>query len=415
MHAFRPASQGARRPLAILIIIVLGLVVGLTALRTAPATAARVDSALFLPVVQSSARNAPVPALVSSFALPDAACPHDIAINPLSNNVYITYEVSHLVGVVNGLDFVGNVYTGKWPIYVESDQHSRRTYVTNVLGDITVLDRGVVEAQVPAYHEAYFITINPINGYTYITDLHGPITIMRDTEKITDLSVPPFEGKASEWQLTSAYDPYTGLMYFASWQFGYLTVVDGTTVVRQFAYYGEGAKDMVIDADRRFIYLANFRAGEDGGPANNISVVNMDTGGTLQVYTGKHSRHIALDPASGYVYATNPEDDTVTVLLGRQVVATYAVGKRPWHVTVNPRTGHAFVTNSGEHSVTVFKDGAPLTTIELPAQQGYQPWVTAVHPINNTVYVVDRSSRIVYDDLERPKLRCEQPWIHILK
>ena len=112
--------------------------------------------------------------------------------------------------------------------------------------------------------ESYNITINTTNGYTYVVDLHRPITIIQGEERITDLVVPNYEGFRIEWQLASGFDAQTGLNYFASWQKGVMTVVDDLQVVEQYPYYGEGAKDMVIDPYRRLMYVANFRAGEDG-------------------------------------------------------------------------------------------------------------------------------------------------------
>jgi len=106
---------------------------------------------------------------------------------------------------------------------------------------ISILNGGENTGLIPAYGESYYITVNPVNDYTYVTDLRGPITIIHGSEKVKDLFVPDFDGKANGWQLTSDYDRLTGLTYFASSDNGALTVVDGTEVVDQFSFEGKGS------------------------------------------------------------------------------------------------------------------------------------------------------------------------------
>lgn len=369
----------------------------------------------YLPFAASSSRTGQPAAYSKSIEIGGALCPNDIAINQTTGTVYITNEYSDNVSLLHETDFIGNVATGRWPIWVESDPLSEKVYVSNVVSGVTVLEGDVIKKEIAPYHESYNITINPINGYTYVTDLHRPITIIQGEERIADLFVPNFGGFRIEWQLASDYDKKTGLTYFASWQKGAITVVDGLQVIDQFPYYGEGGKDMIIDSYRRLMYVANFRAGEDGQWFNNISIVNLDTKSVTGITTSDHSRHLAMDPTSGYVYATNPANDSVTVLQGTKEVATYQVGDEPWGVAVDPMTGYAYITNSGENSVSVFHDGEPVTKIELPPGKGYQPWQIAIDPQSHRVFIVNRSSKIKHNTMSLNSIECEQPWVHVLQ
>ena len=126
--------------------------------------------------------------------LKGALCPNDIAINRTSGNIYITNEYSDNVSLLRETGFVGNIATGTWPIWVESDPNSVRVYVSNVLSGVTVMEGDVIKKQIDPYHESYNITINATNGYTYVTDLHRPITIIQGEERVTDLFVPNYEG-----------------------------------------------------------------------------------------------------------------------------------------------------------------------------------------------------------------------------
>lgn len=378
------------------------------------ASSASLKSA-YLPVAASSSRTGRPPTFATSIEIGGALCPNDIAINQTTGNIYITNEYSNNVSLLRGTDFVGNIATGTWPIWVESDPNSERVYVSNVVSGVSVLDDAQITSQIEPYHEPYNITINTVNGYTYVTDLHRPITIIRGEERVTDLFVPNFEGHRIEWQLASDFDEQTGLTYFASWQKGAMTVVDDLQVVDQFPYFGEGAKDMVIDSYRRLMYVANFRAGEDEQWFNNISIVDLDTKVVTGIFTAEHTRHIAMDPTTGYVYATNPANNTVTVLRGIEVVATHPAGKEPWGIAVDPVTGYAYVANSGENSISVFHDGKPVTKIELPADKGFQPWQIAVDPQTHRVYIINRSSEVKHTKTAVNEVYCEKPWVHVLQ
>ena len=338
-----------------------------------------------------------------------------MAFNDYSGDLYIANEESDNVTIIRGQNFVRNIPTGKWPIYVESDPKSDRVYVSDVRSGITIFNSGEITGHIPPYGESYYITVNPVNNYTYVTDLHRPISIIRGSVKIMDLFVPDFNENVIVWQLASDYDRLTGLTYFASWQHGAMTVVDGTEVVDQFSFHGEGALDMVVDSHRRLIIVANNRRLHEGVSINNISIVDLDTKEVTPIYSAKISAHVALDPVTGYVYVANPEDNNVTVLQGKREVATYETGKKPWGVTVDPVTGYAFVTNSGENSVSIFRDGIPVATIELPENKGFEPYQVTIDEESGLVYILDRSSIERHSDRGKQLLECREPWVHVLQ
>ena len=370
---------------------------------------------LYFPLIYSDPRQAPVPSLVASIPLEGAKCSNDIAINHHSNLVYITNEQTDNVSILQDLKLVGSIDTGKWPINVESDPRSDTVYVSNIHSGISVLNTGVKTAQIPAYYEPYSITVNPVNNYTYVTDLNDPITIIRGSEKIMDLFVPDFNGQGIHWQLASGYDKLTGLTYFASWQYGIITVVNGTEVVDQFQFYGEGAKDLAVDPYRRLLITTNIRAKQDKKSYNNISIVDLDSKQVTQINSGEVSEQVDIDLLTGYAYVTNPADDTVTVLQGTNHVATYRVRDKPRSVAVDSRTGFAYVTNTGDRSITVFKNGAPVETISFEENGGFQPWQVEVDESNGRVYVLNRSSKNKHRDRVPTYVDCKKPWVHVFQ
>ena len=372
-------------------------------------------SQIYIPFVQSSSRLAPVPKLIASIPLEGARCPNDMTYNRFSGLLYIANEESNNVSIIKDQSLIGNVPTGKWPIHVEADPDSDRVYLSQVWDDIKLFKGGEITDSIPGYGEPYTITVNPVNGYTYVTDLHRPINIIRGSEKVMNLFVPDFNGQVIGWQLAEDYDQFTGLTYFASWQHEAMTVVDGTKVVDQFSFEGLGASDMVVDSQRGLIVVANNLAFYDSKSPNNLSVVNIGNQEVTSIYSAKYSYRVALDPTTGYVYATNPEDNSVTVLQGTREVATYLSGKKPREVAVDSMTGYAYVTNSEDNSLSVFRDGMPVTTIELPENKGFNPWYVTIDEESGRVFVLNRSSVKRSSSLGTDAVECKRPWLHILE
>ncbi len=372
---------------------------------------------IFFPIVRSGYRSAPIPELVTSVRLEGSRCPSDLAFDRFSKALYIVNEESDDVTVIRDKAFAGNIPTGNWPVNIASDPNSNKVYLTHVLDGIRVLQNGIITANIRPYGESYTILINPVNGYTYITDLHSPITIIRGLNKVMDLFVPDFQGNQIGWQLASAYDDATGLSYFASWQHRALTVVDGTEVVDQFSYEGVGAIDMVIDSQRRLLIVTNDLADYDELLGNNISIINLDNQQVTPVFSARASYHADLDPVTGYVYVTNPSEDTVTVLQGEREVATYETDEAPREVAVDALRGYAYVTNAGDNSVTVLKDGEIVSVIDLPRDKGFEPYNLTIDEETGTVYILNRSSVNKGTDSDRSTevVQCKQPWLHILE
>lgn len=371
-------------------------------------------SQVYIPFAPTNARVAPVPELKESIFLEEARCPNDITYNRFSDTLYTANEETDDISIIRDGKLVTTIPTGNWPIHIQSDPTSDKVYLSHVLGGIRVLNGQNITANLPAFGEAYNILVNPVNGYTYITDLQAPINIVRGYEKVMDLFVPDFQGDSIRWQLATDYDSLTGLTYFASWQFRAMTVVDGTEVVDQFSFEGEGASDLVVDPYRRVIVVANNRAFHDEN-LNNISIIDMNTKKVTPVVSALYSYRAALDPVTGYVYVTNSEDNTVTILRGRQVVGTFPTGEFPREVAVDRLRGLAYITNAEDNSISVFRDGEFLSVIELPEGKGFKPWDLTIDEETGRVFVLNRSTVEKHSIQGVDRVICKEPWVHILE
>ena len=65
------------------------------------------------------------------------------------------------------------------------------------------------------------------------------------------------------------------------------------------------------------------------------------------------SSKMAIDPLSGNVYLTDHSNSLVTVMHGREVIATLKTGAYPYGVGVNPTNGRVYIANTHAGTVTV--------------------------------------------------------------
>jgi YVTN family beta-propeller protein len=357
----------------------------------------------FLPIV-SKALPPPPPQFLKNVALPDAQCPNFVGYNGVSNTVYVANNFSSNVSAFQNKNFLTNIAIGFWPTWIAADNDSPLTYVTALHDDTYVISGTSVVGQIPDHYEPYGVAVNPKNGYTYITDLDSTVQIVNGTQLITDLRVEDVQaGRGAGWLRPITIDPNSGLVYVASWDFGKMYVIDGTQVVGNPIQLGWGVIDMVVDSARGFIYSAN----DDPNATypENLSVYNIATGVVTRISTADRSRRLALDPLTGYVYATNDQANSVTVLNGTQVVAANVpVGDGPFGVAVNPITGFAAVANQSSNNITILKNGAVVATI--PAG-GLRPFAVGVDTTNSDFYIANRGD-------EYGLFECNQASVTIL-
>ena len=111
-------------------------------------------SQIFMPVVNSNPRLAPVPKLIASVSLgDDAECPYHMAYNQYSGLLYITNEDSRNVSIIRDKEFAGNIATGNWPKFVVSDPNSDRVTISHVWDGIRIMQGTNITADIPKYVE----------------------------------------------------------------------------------------------------------------------------------------------------------------------------------------------------------------------------------------------------------------------
>src|SRR5207247_101536 len=108
------------------------------------------------------------------------------------------------------------------------------------------------------------------------------------------------------------------------------------------------------------------------------SALTVDSGGGTVVATipvGGEPDALAYDSENGYVYVTNSDSQTVSVISGTVVVATVPVGDGPSGVAYDSGNGYVYVSNYFSSNVSVI-DGT-TNTVVATVPVGYLPRVVA--------------------------------------
>ena len=130
----------------------------------------------------------------------------------------------------------------------------------------------------------------------------------------------------------------------------------------------------------------------------------MDSGeDPAAVEVGRHPAHVVIDPQGKFIYATNSEDDTVSVIDAAQKrqVKTIATGKFPHGLRMSPDGREIYTANVNDGTVSVIstaeqKEVARVPVGKSPVQVGFTPDGKRVYVSlrdENAVTVIDTAAR----------------------
>lgn len=345
----------------------------------------------------------PVPQFVQNIYLPGAQCPNAVFVNEVTDYVYIANNFSHDISFLRGTNYLGNVSSGgRWPTRMTMMPENGHTFITNLhptnpgepLTPMAEFDGATLIRTYPGKFEGFTPLYNTVNQYLYVTDLDSNIRVYDASSlPLTFVKDIGAADGVRGWIKTITFDPTSGLVYAASWDYSELYVIDGTTVTAVRSTQTWGPEKLLYDPIHHYIYIVGQEVDHrpDGYPAHNITVFNAAV--PYQFLTGfatsTSSHRLAQDPLSGLVYAANRLADSVTVVNGLQLVGTTPVGAMPNDVAANPNTGYVFVANSNSNDISVLKNGAVVSTI---ASQGIRPYAIGIDSRNNNVYVANRGT-----------------------
>lgn len=342
--------------------------------RSLPPVGARTARPLLLLVALAFAVTRPVSAQTVTTAVPAGLGAISVAVNPVTNKVYIANSASNNVTVIDGAtNATTSVSVGTSPLELEVNPATNKIYVANRdSNNVTVID-GATNATttVPAGTAPFWIAVNSVTNKIYVVNNGGNNVTVIDGATNATTTVPVGASPS-----TLALNPATDKIYIVDSSTA-LTVIDGTTNGVTTVPVGAVPTALAVNPVTNKVYV--------GTEASGVIVLDATTNSTTIVAAGAGTYAIALNPATNKVYASNFWDGTVTVIDGAtNATATVAAGTWPFSLAVHSSTNQVYVVNLGSASLTVI-DGATNTTKTLATDPF--PFVVAANPATGQAYV----------------------------
>ena len=299
-----------------------------------------------------------------------------IGANPSSGLTYVTQWGSDRVHFISDTQVISSYSTGYWgPAGVWSSTSNSATYVSGkwVQSTSKVVYFGgtapirVVDVGFNANPNAGIVATN--SQYLYLANSYSnTVSVLNSGSLLATI-------KVGDHPNGIAYNPTNGYIYAVNRGTtatqSTVSVISGTAMVATIPL-GPGYGD----------YLGVH-------PKDAITINrNVYRGGTDIVTT---------DPRTGYVYVSNWDANTVSVISGTVLLATVPVGVHPNSIAYNPVTGLVYVANTGDDTVTLIEGTNVVNTVSV----GDYPIDLAVDTHSGLVYAVNRES----DSLSI--IRCE--------
>jgi len=325
--------------------------------------------------------------------------PSAIAVNPVTNMVYVTNagstdEISNTVSVIDGATntVVATLTVGTTPGAIAVNPVTNQVYVVNQSDNtVTVIDGATnkVVATPSVGNAPIAIAVNPVTNQVYVVNEKDNTVSVIDGATNTVAPTPTTVGAGPG---AIAVNPVTNQVYVAN-EFGNsVSVINGATnKVVATAGVGSDPIAIVVNPVTNQVYVANITSA-------SVSVIDGAKNTVVATPTvGTYPDALAVNPVTNQVYVANEFGNSVSVIDGatNAVAATpLAVGTWPVALAVNPVTNQVYVVNEQDNTVSVI-DGATNTVAATPLAVGTYPVNVAVNPVTNQVYVVNQSDNTV--------------------
>ncbi len=320
----------------------------------------------------------------STVAVPADQYPQAVAVNPVTNKIYVANSGSNDITVIDGAtNSTTTVTVGSAPVALAVNAATNKIYVANS-GDntISVIDGASNSVgTVPADQYPQAIAIDPGTNKIYVANYASNDVTIIDGASNTGNNVAVGSGPSA-----IAVNPASNRIYVANNYDNSVTVIDGATYATATVPVGYSPSGLAVNPITNRIYVANLSS-------NNITVIDGVSNSTSNLPAGAGAYAVAVNPVSNKIYVANSGSNSVTVIDGTSnSTLTVSAGTAPWAVAINSVTNKIYVPNEGGNTVTII-DGAPFNTSSVSV--GAQPFGIDVDAANHLTYVANTSDSTV--------------------
>ena len=205
-----------------------------------------------------------------------------------------------------------------------------------------------------------------------------------------------------------AVHPKTGQLVITTENPDGLVLVDPATkkVLRRFDVKGEDPHMVLFDAPGEWAYVSNSTSG-------TVAAIQIATGKTELIPTGKRPQGGALSPDGKTIFLTNADSNTISLIdtAQRKVVGEIKTGAGPNRVAITP-DGKTLVYSLGAAHAAAFADVATRKELQQVKLSG-QPlsltmsrdgkWAFSGVQDKDKVHVIDVAQRKIVRTIDTPK------------
>jgi YVTN family beta-propeller protein len=329
--------------------------------------------------------------------------PMAVAVNPVTNKIYVGNGISNNVTVIDGATNSTRTVTdpnASFPIGVAVNPVTNKIYIANLnSNNVTVIDGTTHSAMTvtdPNAIRPIALAVNSATNKIYVANEgnnvnnFGNVTVIdgasNSTSTVTDLHANnPF---------AIGVNPVTNKIYVANMRSSTATVIDGAT---------NTASSIIVPISHAAVVAVNPTTNKIYMPQNYIggavTVINGATNSTRTVTdpNAVQPQALAVNPMTNKIYVGNGVSNNVTVIDGATNstrTVTDPNASFPIAVAVNPVTNKIFVKNIN-FTVTAI-DGPTNTTVNLTTPSSLNslisPNLVAVNAVTDRIYEVNYGS-----------------------
>ena len=279
------------------------------------------------------------------------------------------------------------ITTGTNPTAMALNPVSNKLYIANTgSGSVTVVNSASesVSTTVSVGTEPVAVAVNPTVNKVYVACRgSGDVYIIDGASDTVKATVAVGAGPSA-----LAVNPVTNKVYVANKGGNSVTVIDGVTDgVPSTIAVGTAPAALVVNPVANKIYVANSGSGNDNG---TLTVINGATDNVIKtIGVGKRPAALAVNPVTDRVYVANSGSNNVGIIYGssNSMSTQIGVGNSPNAVAVNPVTNRIYVSNQGK--VTVINGE---TNQREDVTIGNTLGDIAINTLTDQVYVINKES-----------------------
>jgi len=289
---------------------------------------------------------------------PNAHGPRSVAVNPLTNRIYVANDVSGNVTVIDGTTNATTTVTDPnasgSPYAIAVNAVTNKIYVANNNyiggnnpGNVTVIDgatNSITTVMDPNAIGPNALAVNTVTNQIYVTNggaypaaNHGNVTVIdgniNSTTTITDYNALSPQAVAVNETTNKIY--VANANNSAVTGNGVVTVIEGTTnsittVTGPSAQFPDA---VAVNEATNMAYVANggqngVNLGTPGTNPGSVTVINGNTNAIITLIDpmAKQPGALAVDPLTNEIYVANFSSGNLTVIDGGGIATTHTLG-----------------------------------------------------------------------------------------